>query len=115
MGGADGNREENPEGTTSDMTELQTLLIESQIATQSAIQQLGETLAGCMDALTTAITALVEQQNQLDMHAPAQQRLNPQQPQHIPPQQQFAQPPLPGHCHHQQYLPPQHQGQRRRR
>lgn len=58
------------EGTPFDMTELRNLLTENQTASQSSIQQLGETLASRLDALTTAITALVDQQSQHRTHAP---------------------------------------------
>ena len=70
-GGAGGdNRDQNPEAAAMEFTDLQTVLIESQTATQSSIQQLGETLAGRLDVLTTAITALVMQQNQRNAEAP---------------------------------------------
>ncbi|KAF8106014.1 hypothetical protein N665_0148s0002 [Sinapis alba] len=79
------------EGTPIDMTELRTILNESQSASQSLIQQLRETLAGRLDALTTAITALVDQQNQRNTHAPP-----PAHQQHHPPPQPLV--------HQQQHL-----------
>ena len=87
-GGAGGdNRNQNPDGSTSELANLRTFFIESQTASQASIQQLGETLAGRLDALTTAITALVEQQNQRNAQAPlpAPQRHQPLPQQHPPP------------------------------
>lgn len=66
-----------------DATELRTLLVESQTATHASILHLGETLTSRLDALTTTITALVEQ-NQREPRAPPplhQQQL----PQYFPP------------------------------
>uniref|UniRef100_A0A0D3AAR3 Uncharacterized protein n=1 Tax=Brassica oleracea var. oleracea TaxID=109376 RepID=A0A0D3AAR3_BRAOL len=101
-GGSSGdNRDQHPEGTLADSTEIRTLLVEMQTATQTSIQQLGDTvstLADRIEALTTAITARVDPQAQHAVHAPPQQ----QHPLHLPPpQQQNLQ-------HHQQQhqLPP---------
>ncbi|XP_033144892.1 uncharacterized protein LOC117133039 [Brassica rapa] len=103
------NRDQNPDGATSELTDLRTFFIESQAASQASIQQLGETLAGRLDALTTAITALVTQQNQREVQVqpPGQQRHQP------PPQHQA--PPPPGRLRQPQNLPHQPQGQRQQR
>ncbi|KAF8049532.1 hypothetical protein N665_2185s0001 [Sinapis alba] len=94
------------EGTPIDMTELRTILNESQSASQSSIQQLGETLAGRLDALTTAITALVDQQNQRNTHAPppAHQQHQPLPQPHAPVRHQQHHPPPPPLVHRQQHL-----------
>ncbi|KAF2555169.1 hypothetical protein F2Q68_00014656 [Brassica cretica] len=49
------NREQLPEGSTSELTELRTLFMEAQTATQTSIQQLGEILAARLDALTLVL------------------------------------------------------------
>ncbi|XP_056858293.1 uncharacterized protein LOC130507621, partial [Raphanus sativus] len=109
-GGADGTREGIPDESTSNMAEFRSILLENQIATQASIQQLGETLTARMDALTTAITALVEQQRHHDAPPPQAQPVNlPHQP---PPQRQLQQPrlpPPPQPRQQQQFLPPPHQ------
>ena len=110
IGGAGGdNRDQNPKAAASEFADLRTVLTESQTATQSSIQQLGETLAGRLDALTTAITALVTQQNQRNSEAPlpAQQRHQPLPQQHPPPPGRHLQPqnlshPPQGQHQHQQ-------------
>ena len=123
--GAGGDtREQLPEGTTSELTELRTLFMEAQTATQTSIQQLGAMLAAHLDALTVALTPRVEHQGQHGVQAP----LPPVQ-QHLPPlqhpqQQQQLPPPRPGHHQrappqhqlhpHQQFLPPPPQDRRQR-
>ncbi|KAG2293442.1 hypothetical protein Bca4012_005570 [Brassica carinata] len=77
--GAD-NREQLPEGTTTEFTELRALIIEMQMATQvstqvtqASIQQLGDTvgtLAARLDTLTTALTTRLDPQAQPFVHAP---------------------------------------------
>uniref|UniRef100_M4FAN5 Uncharacterized protein n=1 Tax=Brassica campestris TaxID=3711 RepID=M4FAN5_BRACM len=73
-GSGSDNREQLPEGTTTEFTELRALIVEMQTAThvstqvtQASIQQLGDTvgtLAARLDALTTALTTRLEQQVQ---------------------------------------------------
>ncbi|XP_013729306.2 uncharacterized protein LOC106433007 [Brassica napus] len=129
-GGAGGDiRDQHPEGAMPEIIELKTLLLEMQSATQvstqvtqTSIQQLSDTvgtLATRLDALTTALTARLDQQVQPIAHAPlppAQlQQHNPHHRQQLPPfpplQQQ--QQNLPRNQHQQHFRRPQQLGDAR--
>uniref|UniRef100_A0A0D2ZVK6 Retrotransposon gag domain-containing protein n=1 Tax=Brassica oleracea var. oleracea TaxID=109376 RepID=A0A0D2ZVK6_BRAOL len=109
------NRDQNPEGTTTEFTELRILMVEMQTATQvssqvtqASIQQLGDTvgtLAARLDALTTALTTRLNFQAPPVDHVPlppAQQQLPLQQQQQFPPIHQHPRPNQQRRQHQQQ-------------
>uniref|UniRef100_A0A0D3CDP4 Retrotransposon gag domain-containing protein n=1 Tax=Brassica oleracea var. oleracea TaxID=109376 RepID=A0A0D3CDP4_BRAOL len=72
------NRDQNPEGTTLELTELRDLIVETQTATQSSIQQLSDAvgaLTARLDALTTALTPRLDPQAQPEDENEAHRRL----------------------------------------
>ena len=99
-------RDHNPEEATSDFSELRTLLVDMQTATQTSIQQLSEMLATHLDALTTALAPRLDPQAEHGVQAPlppAQRRFPPLQhpQQHLPPPQPQHQRHLPAPFQHQ--------------
>lgn len=87
------------EGATSELTELRNLIVETQTATQSSIQQLGD-VVGALTARLDALTTRLNPQAQPLVHAtppPAQQQFTPQhhQPLQHPPQHHHQHNPAP--------------------
>ncbi|XP_056864878.1 eukaryotic peptide chain release factor GTP-binding subunit-like [Raphanus sativus] len=99
------------EGATSELTELRNLIIETQTATQSSIQQLGD-VVGALTARLDALTTRLNRQAQPLVHAtppPPQQQFTPQhhQPLQHPPQHHHQHNPAPfQQLRHQQPVPP---------
>ena len=98
------------EGTTSEWTELRTVLVEMQTANTASIRQLGDTvgtLAARIEALTTALTARLDPQAQPVAQGQPQHPLHLQPPPLHRPHQQQIHPPQ----QHHPRAPPQHQQQ----